>query len=449
MNTTIKHLLTIGYLWLLPSILSAQTDVLNANKEYTLDECVAIALQNQPAIRQAMLDEDINDKQIKANLAGWSPQIGASANFIHYLELPVSLFPDQTTGERRPITIGVNNTSSVTLEARQAIFDNDLILASRNAKQSRKLYGQNTEQVKISTIVAVSNAYYDVLVTQEQANVLLEVQQRQQKQLDDAKAQYEGGLVDPTDYKRAQIALNNTNADLKRSVEVLKYKYAYLRQLMGVGNSDLFTLKFEKEAMESEMLLDVPAAVDVNNRIEMQQLMTQKQLQNLDLSAQKWNLFPTISAYATRNHVFQNNEISQLYNTMYPNSQVGVTLSLPLFQGTRRFQNIQKQKLQNQRLDLDITNTQNLINTQYVQALAMYESNLNDWKVATENVVLSEEVYNTIKLQYNEGVKTYLDLMVSETDLRTAQLGQLNTMLKVLSSKLDVMQSLGTINTNQ
>jgi outer membrane protein TolC len=81
--------------------------------------------------------------------------------------------------------------------------------------------------------------------------------------------------------------------------------------------------------------------------------------------------------------------------------------------------------------------------------MALYKSNLNDWKVATENVTLSEEVYATIKLQYDEGIKTYLDLMVAETDLRSAQLNQLNTILNVLSSKLDVMQSLGTINTNR
>jgi outer membrane protein TolC len=103
----------------------------------------------------------------------------------------------------------------------------------------------------------------------------------------------------------------------------------------------------------------------------------------------------------------------------------------------------------NQRLSEDISNTKNVINTQYQQSMAQYKTDLNDWKTATANVQLSEEVYNTIKLQYDEGIRTYLDLMVAETDLRTAQLNQLNTALNVLSSKLDVMQSLGTINTNR
>lgn len=421
----------------------------STSKTYSLSEVIAIALENQPAIKQSMLDEVINDRQIKANLSGWMPQIDAAANINHFLELPVSVFPNPSTGERVPVRIGVFNTSNVLVEARQSIFDNNLLLATRSAKSLRTLYNQNTEEVKIATIVAVSKAYYDILVTHEQANILLQVRERLVKQQQDAKSLYEGGVVDPTDYKRATIALNNTLADLKRTNEALKGKYAYLQQLMGIQPTELFALKFDRYAMENEMLLDTTMLVDYSNRIEMQQLQTQKRLQDINVSARKWSFFPTLSAFANRNHVFQNDDFSEMYRQAFPNSVVGVSLNLPIFQGLRRYHNIQEQKLVNQRLTEDISNTKNVINTQYEQSMARYKSDLNDWKVATENVTLSEEVYSTIKLQYDEGIKTYLDLMVAETDLRAAQLNQLNTILNVLSSKLDVMQSLGTINTNQ
>ncbi len=80
-------------------------------------------------------------------------------------------------------------------------------------------------------------------------------------------------------------------------------------------------------------------------------------------------------------------------------------------------------------------------------AMATYKANLNDWQVARYNVTLSEEVYNTIKLQYDEGIKTYLDLMAAETDLRTTQINYLNALYAVLSGKLDVQQALGDIQT--
>jgi outer membrane protein TolC len=59
--------------------------------------------------------------------------------------------------------------------------------------------------------------------------------------------------------------------------------------------------------------------------------------------------------------------------------------------------------------------------------------------------VLSEEVYNTIKLQYDAGVKTYLELMTAETDLNTAQINYLNSLYAVLSSKLDIQKALGVV----
>ncbi len=418
-------------------------------KTYTLGECISIALQNQPAVRQAMLDEEIADRQIKASLSGWAPQINGAANYNRNLELPVSFFPNQATGERTAVRIGVYNTSNFLVEARQNLFTSELYLASRNAKPLRKYFGQITEEVKISTVVSVSKAYYDILISQEQLSILFQVRDRQQKQLDDAKALYEGGLVDPTDYKRATIALNNTLADIKRTTESLNFKYAYLRQLMGVDQKDGFAVRFDKQSMETEMMLDTTQLVDFNNRVEMQQLQTQKKLQNIAVAGQKWNLFPTIWAFANRNHVFQSDEFAHLYDAMYPSSVIGVSLALPIFQGGRRFHNIQQQKLVNQRLDEDIKNTKNIINTQYEQSLALYKSDLNDYKTATANVALSEEVYTTIKLQYDEGIRAYLDLMVAENDLRVAQINQLNTILNVLSSKLDVLQSLGIINTNQ
>ncbi|SMB99382.1 hypothetical protein SAMN00120144_0166 [Hymenobacter roseosalivarius DSM 11622] len=53
-----------------------------------------------------------------------------------------------------------------------------------------------------------------------------------------------------------------------------------------------------------------------------------------------------------------------------------------------------------------------------------------------------------MKLQYDEGIKTYLEVIVAETDLRTSQLNYYNSLFAVLASKLDVERALGTIALN-
>ena len=57
-----------------------------------------------------------------------------------------------------------------------------------------------------------------------------------------------------------------------------------------------------------------------------------------------------------------------------------------------------------------------------------------------ENIDLAEDVYNTIQLQYRSGIKTYLDVIIAESDLRSTQVNYLNALYQVLSSKLDVQR---------
>jgi outer membrane protein TolC len=90
-------------------------------------------------------------------------------------------------------------------------------------------------------------------------------------------------------------------------------------------------------------------------------------------------------------------------------------------------------------------NTRKVINTEHQTALANYKSSYTDWLALRENVEVAREVYNVIKLQYDEGIKTYLELIVAETDLNTAQINYYNALYRVLSSRLDYQRALGTI----
>jgi outer membrane protein TolC len=101
--------------------------------------------------------------------------------------------------------------------------------------------------------------------------------------------------------------------------------------------------------------------------------------------------------------------------------------------------------LQLTRVDWDLVNLQNAITTQYAQAMAAYKGNLNNYYVLRENLNLARDVFNTIELQYRSGVKAYLELITAETDLRTAQSNYSDALYQVLSSKIDVQKSLGTI----
>jgi outer membrane protein len=413
----------------------------------TLEQCIAYALQNKPSVKQAYIDEQIAERGIKAALADWYPQIFAAGNLQHYLKMPVTIFPNEA-GVLVPRNIGTANTSSFSLLADQAIFNNEVVTAARGARYVRLQSDQNTINEKISTIVSVTQAFYDVLLTQEQLKILDQDIIRQEKQLKDAFAQYEQGLVDKTDYQRAEISLGNVRSRRKRAQESIKPKYVFLKEIIGYPAESTLQIAFEPIKMEQYMLADTLQNLVYANRIEYQQLQTQKQIQEVTVSYYKYGFLPSLSGYGAYNVVYQNNDFQQLYQQSYPNSLIGLRVSMPLFQGTKRIQQLRRAQLQEKRLDLDIANTKNRINTEFEDALANYKSNLNELETTKRNEAIAEEVYRIIKLQYDEGIKPYLDLILAEAEIRTTQLSYLNILYRVLVSKLEIERATGTINVN-
>ena len=404
-----------------------------------LQTCVQYALKHYPLIQQALLDEQITDRQIRSRLADWYPQLNLTANYQNNFVLQQAVFSGGFT------KTGVYNNSYIDLGLSQTLFNRDVLLAARTRGDVMTNIRQTTVTDKIEIAVNVTKAFYNVLLTSKQIEVLDDDIRRLERNFKDTYRQYQGGLVDKTDYKRATITLNNSKAERKTNEEGLKANYAALRQLMGYSGKDSIHLIYDSVKMEADVLIDTLAQVDYTKRIEFQQLMTQKHLQEADVKYNKWAYIPTLTANAGYNFNYLNNQFSKLYENNLPFSYAGVTLGFPIFQGTKRTQNIRAAELQLTRIDWDIVNLQNVILTQYAQAMAAYKSNLNNYYVLRENLALAKDVYNTIELQYRSGVKAYLELITAETDLRNAQSNYSDALYQALSSKVDVQKALGTV----
>jgi outer membrane protein TolC len=432
---------------LYPSLLYAQATTDNALKEATLPNCIRYGLEHQPAIRASLIDEDITETTIKNKLADWYPQINLSTSFQHYLKMPVAIFPDFTNpnGPKREVQTGVRNYLTPQLALTQTIFNRDVLLASRTARDVRLQAKQITSANKIDVVAAISKAFYDVLLTQQQIKVLEETITRLDRSLKDAYYQYQSGVADKIDYKRATISLNNAKADRKAAQEQLPARYALLKQQMGYPAEQPLQLLFDTTNMEGEIALDTLQKVRYENRIEYQELQTRQRLLHANVKYNQWSYIPSFSAFGYYNLVYQNDEFSALYNQSFPNAYVGLQFSWPLFQGGKRLWNIRQANLQLKRNEVEMTDLKNIINTQYSQALATYKSTLSDFYAQKENLDLASDVLNTLQLQYKSGVKTYLDVIIAETQLHTTQLNYYNSLYQVLSGKIDVEKALGTL----
>lgn len=409
-------------------------------EQATLQEVVAYAVKNQPVIQQSLIDEQITANQIRSKLADWYPQIGFNYNLQHNFIVQTSIIAGN------PVKLGVRNVSAAQFTLSQQIFNRDVLLANRTRADVLFAASQNTANNKTDLAVNVSKAFYDVLATTQQISVADEDIVRLERSLKDAQNQYKSGLADKIDFKRATISLNNTKANKKSNEEILKAKLEYLKSLMGYPLDKALKISYDTLQMEREIGLDTLQTLDLTTRIEYQILSTQRKLAEANLQYNKWSYLPNVSLNGAYNLNFQNNQFTDLYNKNYPNSFGLLTLSLPIYQGGKRKANTRQAEWELKRLDWDLKGLQNNVNSEYATALANYKGNLTNLLAQKENVELAREVYDVIQLQYKSGIKTYLEVVTSETDLRLARINYYNALYQVLASKIDVQRALGQIN---
>jgi outer membrane protein len=439
LKTPVPYVIILATLTL-PWVCWAQDSSDSTLQTATLDSVVVYALIHQPVIQQAKIDEEITNQIIRGKLADWYPQINFAYNYQRYIDLQSAVIGGNV------IRFGVNNTSSFQFTGSMNLFNRDVLLASRTASSVRKQAVQYTSRSKIDVAVNVSKAFYDVLATAQQIKVSEESIVRLERSLRDAYNRYTAGVADKTDYKRATIQLGNAQAALKSNTELLKYKKEYLKTLMGYPLDQELPIEYDTLRMENDIFIDTLQDINYFRHIDYRILQTQRELQEANLRYSKWAFLPSLSASGAYNLNYQNDSFHELYDKRYPYSYVGASLTFPIFQGSKRNAEIKQEKWAAYRIDQELINLRNNLSTEYTRALASYKSNLATYEAQKENVTLAEEVYDVIQRQYQSGIRTYLDVIIAETDLSTTRINYFNALYQVLVSKLDVQRALGQIN---
>jgi outer membrane protein TolC len=421
----------------------------DSTESFTLDQCIDYAFKHQPGLNRAFINQSITRTTNAINLSGWYPQVSLGGNFTHYFELPTSLTSDSlNNGAPIKVHSGVENTFIPALSVTQAIFSPGLIYASKSANLFIRQSEQITDSAKIDLVSNVSKSFYNLLLTIAQIDVLKEDTALLAKTYNDAYHQYVAGIVDMTDYQEAAITLNNAKGQLNQAVENVAPQYAALKQYMGYPPRSRFNVIFDTLQMKNDISFDTTQELVFERRIEYQILQTSKILQHQVTDYYKSTYLPTVSAFFNYNFEFENNSLAALYSNLYPYSFAGLSLSIPIFTGFYRTNNIKRARLQEQLLDWTQVELRSEIYTEYTTALASYKGNLYNLYLMQENVTMANNVYDIVTLQYSQGVVPYLNVITAESNLINSQIGYLNALYSVLSSKVDLQKSMGFINFN-
>ncbi|RPE12732.1 TolC family protein [Chitinophaga lutea] len=443
-HKTLRSLLLLAALILAVQPLAAQRDT-SGPHHFTLEEAVRYALRNQNNVLNARLNRQASLEKIREMRGKLFPHINVNGSLTDNLKLQTSYIPDFSGNpdNKIPVQFGTKFSSQVIGEATQTILNSDYFLGLRAAKVYDQLSVKDYERTAIATRVAVSNAFFNVLVNRESIRLTDANLVQISKALKDTRARYDEGVSERIDVDRLQVSYNkseNQRANLERlmafSLELLKFE-------MGMPLQESLTLEDELKSFAREM----PDSINysVQDRPEYAMQRTQVELDKLNLKSKKLEVVPSLNAHINYGVNWFSDAFSDLYKTGFGASNMGLTLSLPLFTGTERLFQVKQREITLQQSQNNLSYLTQQIQLEVREAWTTYKNNSASLLTEEKNMALTQGVYDRVLLKFGQGVSSSLDVTTADSDLKQAQSDYIQALLNTLISKVKLDQAMGKI----
>jgi len=427
-----------------------------ASHSFSLADCIRYAYEHQDSVKNAALDVQSADYKIKETIGTGLPQVNGSITFQDYVKPPVSVGPNFLSGgpidpKARLVTfpfgpIKYNNTYS--LQATQLLFSGTFIVGLQAVKTFKELSQRSLLRSKIETNANVTKAYYQVLVSGEQVKLLDANIAQLKQQFDQTIQRNKQGFVEKIDVDRLDVQYNNLVTNRENVVRSLTLYSQMLKFQMG--------MPVEEELVLTDKLADIKIdeqvgqnTVDTSfyrNRIEYKLLETNITLNELDVKSRKAEFLPTLAFNAGIGGVFQENQAKYLYDNIYYNSYIGLSLNIPIFSGGQRMARLRQTQINVLKAKNDLNNAQNGFKLQANVANITYLNSLQSLNNQKRSRALAQEVLRVAKIKYEQGVGSSVEVTQAQTELENADNQYIQALYTVLISKVDADKAYARLN---
>ena len=449
-----KRLLSPMFLMLFLALISLPAKSQKKEGEifnFSLQQCIEYAYQNQVEVLNAQLDERIAKAKINELIGTGLPQINGSFDIKDFLAIPTQLIPGEFFGGPKgtfiPVKFGTQFNTTADLSASQLLFDGSYLIGLKASKTYYELSQKNTSRTKIETSTIVTKAYYSVLITAEKMNLLDANVTRLKKLLDDTKALNENGMVEKIDLDRVTVAYDNILVEREKIMRFVELSNNLLKYQMGMDLKSTLTLTDNLITLDLLKWESKADGFDYTKRIEYSLMETQKRLGELDLKRYKAGYLPSLVAYGDLSTSAQRNtfNITNSHEKWYPTGLIGAKLTLPIFDGLQKNARVSQAKINLKKLENQQLNLHQSLSLQMTSAKTVFDNSIASLNVQKENIILAENVYNISKKKYDQGVGSNLEVVTAQTALKEAQDNYYGALYDALNAKVDLDKALGNI----
>lgn len=303
----------------------------------SLDDCIRIALNENPTVKVAEMEIERVDYSKKEALGQLFPDINFSGTYSRTLAKQ-TMYMDTGTGEAVGIKMGRDNTYSTGFTASIPIVIPTLW---KSLKLNDNQILQNIEasrSSRLSLVNQVKNAYYALLLAQDSKAVIEENHATAQFNARIYQKQFELGTASEYDVLRANVAVTNLEPSILQTENSISQLQLQLTVLMGM-DARIKVIPSQTLDDFKATMYDRTMAIDTSlvDNTDLKKLDLQTDYLNKALDIQKAAWWPTITGNAQYLWNSMSNG-SPFKNFQWSgNSSVGLTLAFNLFDGGQKY----------------------------------------------------------------------------------------------------------------
>lgn len=428
----------------------------NSVLEFSLEEAVEHALLYNNTAQNSTSDVRLAQLQKWQTTSTGLPQINANISYNNWIQQQISLIPAEffggNAGEFTEVAFGTKQTMNGTLTISQKIFDGSYLVGLQAAKVYLEISKNAQEKTYTELRKVVTNAYGNILLTEENIKILNANIAVIEKNIEDLEKVYENGMTEEENIEQLQLTRSGLISAKNYNLTLKGLAYAMFNLTIGVDTNATVVLS---DSMEDLIALSEIKNTSINknsveNAIDFKIARNDLKSKELLLKLEKSKALPTINAFVNGTYSGNSNNFDFLDQSQkwFGASMFGLNMSIPLFSSLGRSALTQKAKINLEKSERDLNNLRQ-------QILVKIKSAKNDLTFAKQDLVnkkqgldLAKRIEQKNQIKFFEGLASSFELSQAQTQLYTAQQQYIQAMLYVLNKHiaLDVLLNPNQIN---
>lgn len=343
------------------------------------------------------------------------------------------------------LEVGRWNTWSAGVSASMPVVNAQLWKSIKISGMDVELAVEKARASRLDMVSQVKNAYYAVLFSKEAFNVYKEVYENAMTNYAETEKKYNVQKATDLDMARAKTNVANAIPNVYNAESSIILALWQLKAVMGIDLEMNIDVEGAIEDYSEYMTSDVTKAdsISLDRNSTMKQLEIQANELAQSIKAQQYAYIPTLALAFNYSYNAMTNDFNFKEYRWTPYSYVGVSLSIPIFSGGKRLNQVRQARNSYEQMRLQMTSTERNLKISIRQSLNTMETNVKSYDAAKDAVASAEKAYSIAEKSYEVGRATLTDLNDAQLALTQARLAESQAVYNFIVAKTQLEQTLG------